>query len=362
MTSSLISTPRTGTDARILIVDDEEPIRRSLNRLLSKEGYQCATAADAAEARHLLDTETFELMLCDVTMPGENGFSLLAYADVAHPDVAVIMVTAIDSPSAATPAARHGAYGYVIKPFDTNTILINIVGALHRRAEKVAQAARSVQLESDMATRSAELSEALTLLDAEDKALTASQEETVLRLAVAAEWRDPDTGSHLKRMSDYSARLAELAGMRNDEVEHLRIASQMHDIGKIGIPDTVLLKRGPFTPEDRVVMQGHSEIGFKMLQGSDSPLIQLASVVALTHHERFDGTGYPRGLAGTNIPIVGRIVAIADVYDALRSKRPYKPEFSMEESLGILRDGRGTHLDPELLDVFINDLEMMPHP
>jgi putative two-component system response regulator len=131
----------------------------------------------------------------------------------------------------------------------------------------------------------------------------------------------------------------------------------MHDIGKIGLPDAVLLKPGPLTPEERQIMQQHSEIGFKMLQGSDSPLIQLASVIALTHHERFDGTGYPHGLAGHKIPIEGRIVAVADVFDALRSPRPYKKAFSLEQTLEILRESRGSHLDPELLDLFISDIE-----
>jgi putative two-component system response regulator len=355
--NSLTLAPRTGTDARILIVDDEEPIRRSLHRTLSKEGYECTTAADAAEARRFLDAKTFDLMLCDVTMPGESGFSLLAYTETAHPETAVIMVTAIDNPSAAKPAANHGAYGYIIKPFNMSTILINIAGALSRSAEKHMARALALQLENAVATRSRELEDALRRLAKEDKALTDSQEETVIRLAVAAEWRDPETGQHLERMSQHAARLATLAGMPADWVERLRIASQMHDIGKIGLPDAVLLKPGPLTDDERKIMQQHAEIGFKMLNDSESPLLQLGSIIALTHHERYDGTGYPNGLVGKSIPLEGRIVAIADVYDALRSVRPYKPSFSLEDSLEILRESRGTHLDPELLDIFIADIE-----
>jgi putative two-component system response regulator len=344
------------SDDRILIVDDEASIRHSLNRLLSREGYTCETAADASRARRRLEANEYDLILCDVTMPGESGFSLLAHVQSAYPDTAVIMVTAVDSPVAAEPAARHGAYGYIIKPFDNSTILINIAGALSRRREKMKEKARNRELEGEVASRSAELSAALSQLDLEDKALSASQEETVLRLAIAAEWRDPDTGSHLQRMSDHSARLAELAGLPADHIEWLRIASQMHDVGKIGLPDSVLLKPGPLTVEERLVMQQHPEIGYKMLSGSDSPLIQLASVISLTHHERFDGTGYPRGLAGQDIPIEGRIVAIADVYDALRSERPYKRAFSLEDSLAILIDSKGTHLDPELVHLFVDDI------
>jgi putative two-component system response regulator len=348
--------PRTGTDARILIVDDEEPIRRSLHRTLSKEGYECSTAADAVEARHFLDAGTFDLVLCDVTMPGESGFSLLAYVEVAHPETAVIMVTAIDNPNAARPAVIHGAYGYIIKPFNMSTILINIAGALSRSAEKYMARSQALKLESAIATRSRELEDALRQLANEDKALSASQEETVIRLAVAAEWRDPDTGHHLERMSQHAARLATLAGQREDAVERLRIASQMHDIGKIGLPDAVLLKPGPLTDDERKIMQEHAEIGFKMLKDSDSPLLQLGSIIALTHHERYDGSGYPYGLVGDSIPIEGRIVAIADVYDALRSVRPYKPSFSLEDSLEIMRASSGTHFDPGLLDIFIADI------
>ncbi|HUC04924.1 MAG TPA: HD domain-containing phosphohydrolase [Acidimicrobiales bacterium] len=348
---------QTGRGARILIVDDEEAIRRSLGRLLERQGYACETAADAVEARRLLDSESFELMLCDVTMPGESGFSLLAYCHASHPDVAVIMVTAVDSPNAAVPAAEHGAYGYIIKPFDTNTILINVYGALRRRAERIVESSYTASLERDIASRSEELQHALTQLAVENKALSDSQEETVTRLAVAAEWRDPATGEHLHRMSNYTARLAELAGFDPSAAEQLRIASQMHDIGKVGLPDVVLLKPGPLSDDERETMKTHCEIGFKMLVGSDSPLIKLASVVCLSHHERYDGTGYPKGLRGTDIPFEGRIVAVADVYDALRSERPYKPPFGKEKALEIMRDRRGTHFDPDLLDLFVADVE-----
>ncbi len=184
----------------------------------------------------------------------------------------------------------------------------------------------------------------------------AAQEETVIRLALAAEWRDPCTGVHLQRMSTHTARLAELAGVASDDVEHLRIASQMHDIGKISIPDAILLKPGPLTAEERAVMQGHAQAGYDMLLDSDSPLLAIGAIVALTHHEWFDGTGYPHGLVGDAIPLAGRIVAIADVYDALQSERPYKRAFSQRESVEIMTESRGTHFDPALLDLFLADL------
>jgi putative two-component system response regulator len=354
---ALDEVPRTGTDARILVVDDEDPIRISLTRLLSGKGYHCEAAPSAAEARRLLASSKYELMLCDVLMPGENGFSLLSHVRSTYPDVAVIMVTAVDSPTAAAPAAQYGAYGYIIKPFDTSTILINVVGALRRRADSLSLSARQAELENESTRRGAELADALANLDLEGKALSDSQRETVLRLALAAEWRDPVTGDHLSRMSEYSGRLATLAGMAADRIEDFCLASQMHDIGKIGLPDEILLKKGAYTSEDRLVMQRHPDIGFTLLSGSDSPLLKLGAIVALTHHERFDGSGYPKGLVGKDIPLEGRIVALADVYDALRSERPYKPKFTKEASLEIVKDGRGSHFDPELTDLFIHFLE-----
>jgi putative two-component system response regulator len=358
--NSTITFPRTGPDAKILIVDDEEPIRRSLVRLLDRVGFECATAADAAEARQLLTAEVFDLMLCDVTMPGESGFSLLAHAHDAHPELAVIMVTAIDSPSTTEPAARHGAYGCILKPFDTNMILINIVGALNRRAERISEISQNRACEADNSDRIAEVAALLETLAAEDMAQSPTRTETVTRVALAAEWRDPNTETalHLQRVGENSARLATLAGLPPHEAEMLRMASQLHDVGKVGIPDSIVLNSRLLTEEERLTMQGHTEAGFKMLMGSDSPLLKLGSIVALSHHERFDGNGYPNRLVGSAIPLEGRIVAIADVFDALRSKRAYKRAYSPQESFEILRNRRRAQLDPELLDLFINDLEL----
>ena len=357
--SSTVTFPRTGPDAKILIVDDEEPIRRSLVRLLDRIGFECATAADAAEARQLLTADQFDLMLCDVTMPGESGFSLLAHAHDAHPELAVIMVTAIDSPSTTEPAARHGAYGCILKPFDTNVILINIVGALNRRAERISEMARHRGVETDNSARIAEVVSLLEILATEDRAQSPARAQTVTRVALAAEWREPneETALHLERVRENSARLATLVGLPAPEAEVLGWASQLHDIGKVAIPDSIVLNPRLLTEDERLTMQGHTEDGFKMLMGSDSPLLKLGSLIALSHHERFDGNGYPNRLAGTAIPLEARIVAIADVFDALRSKRAYKRAYSLQESFEILRNRRRAQLDPELLDLFINDLE-----
>ena len=357
--SSTVTFPRTGPDARILIVDDEEPIRRSLVRLLDRVGFDCATAADAAEARQLLTAEDFDLMLCDVTMPGESGFSLLAHAHDQHPELAVIMVTAIDSPGTTDPASRHGAYGCILKPFDTNVILINIVGALNRRAERISEIARDRGAEADNSAHVVEVVSLLQTLAAEDLAQSPTRADTVRRVALAAEWREPEpeTALHLERVRENSTRLATLVGLPAPDAEVLGLASQLHDVGKVGIPDSIVLNPRLLTEEERLTMQGHTQDGFEMLMGSDSPLLKLGSLIALSHHERFDGNGYPNRLVGNAIPLEARIVAIADVFDALRSKRTYKRAYSLQESFEILRNRRRAQLDPELLDLFISDLE-----
>lgn len=182
--------------------------------------------------------------------------------------------------------------------------------------------------------------------------------ETILSLSLAAEYRDQeDTATHLKRMSEYSAIIAREMGWKEDAVEDVRCASPMHDVGKIGIPDAILLKPGKLTPEEREIMQHHTVIGSKILGDSDSALLRMSREIALSHHEKFDGSGYPYGLAGERIPLVGRIVALADVFDALTSKRVYKEAWSLEETLSRVREDSGKHFDPKVVDAFFKGLE-----
>jgi PAS domain S-box-containing protein len=204
-------------------------------------------------------------------------------------------------------------------------------------------------LEIRVRKRTAELQRAVASLDA-------AQIETVRRLSRAVEFRDGDTGAHIGRVSALAARTARSAGLDAEHCGLIERASPLHDLGKVAIPDCVLLKPGPLTPAERSIVETHAEIGHRLLDGSDSVVLQLAATIALTHHEHYDGGGYPRGLAGESIPIEGRIVAIADVFDALRSDRVYRPAMTIDQTLTILRDGRGTHFDPRLLDHFLNDL------
>jgi putative two-component system response regulator len=226
-----------------------------------------------------------------------------------------------------------GGFGYMTKPMRTTELVINVHNAAHRRDLLLAAEANAASRE-------------LTL-----------QEETIQRLSSAAELRDVETGQHIERMSAYAGFLADKLGLPAERVALIRTASPMHDIGKIGIRDTVLLKPGKLSPEERGEMERLAEIGYHILKNSDTELLKLGALLALTHHERFDGTGYPQGLTGTAIPIEGRIAAIADVFDALTSDRVYRPALPPLEAVDMMLEERGKHFDPDVLDTFAANLD-----
>src|SRR5581483_2182333 len=235
------------TDETLLVVDDEPPVRRAISRQLERAGYRVRTAADSREARAELHDESFALALCDIDMPGESGLILVEHIAEEHPDTAVMMVTGYDDPGVAQVALDRGAYGYVIKPFERNELLINVANALRRRSLELVARAAHAQLERLVEERTAELRR--------------SREELVQRLAAAADFKDPETSAHLQRMARYSELLAQLAGLPAPRCELLRLAAPMHDIGKIGNPYAVLTKQGRYDDADRAVMQEHPAIG-----------------------------------------------------------------------------------------------------
>ncbi|HQY57689.1 MAG: response regulator [Nitrospira sp.] len=341
----------------ILIVDDEEPIRRLLGYLLEPHGYKVALAGEAREARQRMETGDYALVLCDVNMPGESGMDLIRHILTQYPTTAVIMITGLDSPVLANAALDMGAFGYVIKPFEANEVLINVANALRRRRLEIENAMHRENLEEVVRTRTIALQQALEWLERSEKELRLSREETIQRLAIAAEYRDSSTAQHIQRMSQYCELLARRYGLSPDRCDLIRTASPMHDIGKIGTPDHVLLKPGKFTPEEFKVITQHTEIGYRILAGSDSELLKIAALIAWTHHERFDGTGYPRGLKGDTIPLEGRITAIADNFDALTTQRVYKPAYDFDHAKELMLNERGTHFDPELLDIFFDSMD-----
>jgi putative two-component system response regulator len=354
VTSSEQPTP--GGGARVLVVDDEAPIRRLLTRLLARHGYECAEASDTLEARAKLDEDDFELVLTDMNMPGDSGMELIQDVIANHYNTATVMVTGQDDTALANAALELGAYGYVVKPFQGNEILINVFNALRRRTLEIENRRHRQRLEQMVQERTAELWKAVQDLEWARDELQASRSETIERLSIAAEFRDDETAQHIHRMSRYCGLLARSAGADEERSELIRVASIMHDVGKIGIPDQILLKPGKLTLEEFAIMKTHAEIGHRILAGSDSELLKLAAEIALTHHEWFDGRGYPNGLVGEDIPFEGRVGAIADVFDALTSNRIYRRAYNLGEALEIMKQGRGAQFDPDLLDLFFDDI------
>jgi cyclic di-GMP phosphodiesterase len=335
---------------RILVVDDDEQVRRVLERTLKQAGFNCDLARDASEARDRLESQRFTLALCDVRMPGEDGVSLVEHLAHAYPDTAIVMVTGEDDPSLADRASALGAYGYVVKPFTANEILINVSNALRRRNLEIENRAYRDGLERTVVSRTKQLRATLSRL-------AVAEEATIHRLAKALEFRDVETVRHTERMSAYSAILAARAGLGADECEVIRIASVLHDVGKIGVPDEVLLKPGAFTADDRTIMERHADLGRQILSdGDEEELLWLASTIAWTHHERFDGSGYPRGLVGKSIPLAGRIAAIADVFDAVSTKRRYRNAMSLDDVEQLMRSSSG-RFDRDLLELFFSGLD-----
>lgn len=328
----------------ILIVDDEKFIRETLSRLLTRAGYDCLAAADGHEALEVLEANSdCVLLLSDINMPNMNGIELLKEVRQRYEELAVVMITAVDDREVAIHCLEFGAYGYVVKPMQQNELLINIDNALHRRRLEIVNRHYNRELEE--------------LVDKRTEELRSAREETIERLSRAAEFRDNETAQHTIRMSQYCKILAVNIPLPEEYCERIRIASPLHDVGKIGISDTILLKPGSLTPEEFTVIKEHAEIGYRILAESTSDLLRLGALIAYTHHEKFDGSGYPRGLVGEDIPIEGRISAICDVFDALTSDRVYKKAMPVDEAVEYMISQRGTHFDPKFLDIFVAQIE-----
>lgn len=337
----------------ILVVDDDRQIRELVRRLLERAGYVCSTVASAAEAGKLIADEPFALVLADLQMPGESGLDLISRLRESHRDTATIMVTGVDDPALAEAAIELGAYGYIVKPFSPTELSVQVMNALVRRRLELAQRHERALLERTVEDRTLELRTAL-------ENVKRSEEETVTRLAAAVGARDHETAEHIERVAGYSALVARRLGLPEAHCALIKRATTLHDVGKIGVADGILLKPGPLTDDERRAMQGHATIGHDILAGSQLDLLDLAARIAWTHHERVDGTGYPRGLKGTEIPLEGRIVAVVDVYDALTAHRPYRKAMSHDEALTLLAAGRDTQFDPIVLDAFLGTLDESP--
>ena len=338
---------------RILIVDDEAPMRRTIARMLASADYETTGAASVQEAREAMAKDNFDLVVCDLRMPGEDGLMLVEEIQAAEGETAVLLATAVDSPQVAHTATVFGANGYLVKPFTLNELLINVDHALHEsnRREESAEAGR------EQGRRVAEVRTAMMRLERAAGASDRQAAELLGPLSEAVGRRDLETGAHIRRIGESSALLAAANGMSRDQVEAIRLAAPAHDVGKVAVPDSVLLKPGKLNPDQRALAERHAQIGHDIFARSGSLLLRLAAEIALTHHEKFDGSGYPNGLEGEDIPIAGRIVAVTDVYDAVTSNRPYRPAMPADEALQVMVAGRGTHFDPTLLDLYLDRLD-----
>jgi len=325
--------------ARVLVVDDEPANAEFFRHVLEPEGYAAVLAMTGAEEA-LEQFEEFgpDVVVLDLMMPGCDGFEFIKRTSrLVEPGVylPILVVTGDTSAETRRRALSIGAKDFLTKPISPADLRLRVRNLLETRF-----------LHEELRRYSSALEERVTERTQE---LEAARLEILDRLARAAEYRDDDTGQHTQRVGLLAARLGTVLGLTADEVELLRRAAPLHDIGKIGVPDAILLKQGPLTPTERAVMETHTTIGAGILAGSRFPLLQLAEEIALTHHERPDGAGYPVGLTAEEIPIAGRIVAVADVFDSLTHERPYKDAWSAESALRELRDHAGTQFDPDVV-------------
>ena len=327
--------------ARIFIVDDEPANLKLLDKMLGSQGYnQLVLIQDPREVLERYREQRPELILLDINMPHLDGFAVMeqlkALADPLLPPIVVL--TAQHGRETMLKALATGARDFVGKPFDRVELLMRVRNLLD------AQLAHSLVHDQKAALED--------MVRARTEALNQTRLQVVHRLGRAAEYRDNETGLHIVRMSQFSAVLARSLGWSETDCELMLHASPMHDVGKIGIPDAILLKPGKFEPHEWEIMKTHAAIGAEILDNGDSALLRLAREIALSHHEKWEGSGYPHGLAGEAIPQAGRIVAVADVFDALTSARPYKKPWPVEEAEGFIADNAGSHFDPEVAEHF----------
>ncbi len=323
---------------RILVVDDEASICRLLAEIVTRAGYVCQTACDGSEAMDLLATDRFDVVITDIRMPRLGGLDLLRFI-CENGDCDVIVMTAFAEDYEYEQIIATGAAEFILKPCRP--------AEFTTRLRKVLRA-RSLRLERDRAEQRLMHSHA----ELRDAYL-----DTINRLSIATEYKDLDTGAHIERMGRMSALLAGALGLNANAVENIRYGAPMHDVGKIGIPDTILLKRGALTAQEFEIMKTHTTIGARILANPKSSILSCAREIALSHHEHWDGGGYPLGLARQDIPIAGRIVRLADVFDALVSVRPYKRPYPFQVAVDLIRRGSGTQFDPAVVEAFLDHRE-----
>jgi len=341
-------------EVKVLIVDDDTTIRDFIKELLQGEGYLVETAETGKEALEKIPLFNPDIVLTDYLMPEMDGITLCR-AIKNNPetiDIGVILITGVNDFETRIKGLSAGADDFLAKPVMVPELFARIKSLSKVKFYHDFLKDYQKKLEEEVEKKTADLLKANLELQVAYAEIQELSLEIIYRLARAAEYRDEHTGYHIQRISHYSVALGTHLGLSNEALEVLKYASPLHDIGKLGIPDRILLKPGPLSPEEWKIMKMHTVIGAQILAGSRIKYLKAAEKIALYHHERWDGTGYPMGLKGEKIPLFARIVAVADVFDALTTDRPYRKAMSVEEAFEIIKKGRGSHFDPQIVDTF----------
>ncbi len=341
--------------SRILVADDEEPNRLLIREALKRRNYDVILACDGEEAIRMVAESSPDVVLLDVNMPNMNGFEAARRLkeDNGTRHIPIVMITGLSDIEYRIQALEIGVDDYLTKPVDIPELTARVRSLVKVKAYYDHMRNYQKELEEEVARRTKQLETYSKKLQVALEKIKSASLDSIYRLSRAAEYKDEDTSAHLKRMSNYAVVVGRKMGLGEKTLEYLLYAAPMHDVGKIGIPDRILSKPGKLDPDEWEIMKQHTIIGARILENSLGGFNKLAEVIALTHHEKWDGSGYPYGLKGSKIPLVGRITAIADVFDALTSKRPYKEAYSFEKSVEIIEAGRGSHFDPRVVDAFL---------
>ena len=333
----------------ILVVDDVPQNIKLLEAYLVPQGYESIKAVNGREALAKLLNSRVDLVLLDVMMPDIDGFEVTRRIrqDDKTRLLPIILVTALSEITDRVKGIEAGCDDFISKPVDKTELLARVKSLLKVKAYNDLMLNYQEELEAEVLRRTKELQQA-------HNQIKIASLDTIFRLSVASEYRDKDTGTHIRRVSHYCQAIARRLGLDEKTVEAILYAAPLHDLGKIGIPDRILSKPEKLVPVEIEIMKQHTVIGAKILAGSEADFIKLGAIIALNHHERWDGSGYPNGLSGNMIPIEGRIAAVADVFDALTSKRPYKEPFTLEKSLVIIKRWRESYFDPDVVDAFFD--------
>lgn len=330
---------------KILVCDDEEAIREVVSTLLEAQGYKCTVVPDGSKAIQEIRNNSHDLVLSDIVMPEMDGLRLLRQLRQQDEDVPVIMVTAMHDISIALEAIRAGAYDYILKPFEKDQLYHSVSRALEHRHLVLENRSYQRNLEHLVAERTQQLS--VTLRDLEE-----SYDYTLEALGSALDAKDAETEGHCQRVTAITILIARIMNVSQDQLRHIARGAFLHDIGKMGIPDQVLRKPGPLSPEEKQMMRRHCDIGHSVLK--KIPFLKEAAEIVLSHQEFFDGTGYPRGLKGEEIPLGARIFAVADTFDAMTSDRPYRKALPVSAARKEIERFSGTQFDPQVVSAFLS--------